>query len=462
MKLTLEQVLKATGGKCLNPDAMGNNLVTSIVIDSRRLEAGSLFVPIKGDNFDGHDFIAKAGAQGAVATLTEQADLPDHQLTTIHVADTRKALLDLAHYYRQILALPVIAVTGSVGKTTTKDLIASVLGAKFKVHKTQGNYNNEIGMPLTVFAATQACELMVLEMGMNHFDEIHRLSMTAAPNHAVITNIGTSHIENLGSREGILKAKLEIIDGLQPGGRVIVNGEDDLLGPVATKNPNFVAYGMDESHYYYATAVKLSDETVEATLVSPTERYDVVIPAPGEHMVYNALAALILAEAYDLTKEQVIQGFMDYVPTKMRMQIIQSANGMRLIDDTYNASPDSMKAALKVLASSEVKGKKVAVLGDMFEMGDHGPGLHREVGEYAASTAIDVLCAVGTIAKNIYEGAQAAQNKDLELYYYETQEDFLKDTKQFEDPLNMILFKASRGMHFENLVNAMRKVNDNE
>lgn len=462
MRLTLDEVIKATGGKCLNPDTMGNNVVTSIVIDSRCIVGGSLFVPIKGDNFDGHDFVTKVFDQGAIATLTEHECTEDHNLTTIYVADTRKALLDLAHYYRQRLALPVIAITGSVGKTTTKDLIASVLGAKFNVHKTQGNYNNEIGMPLTIFDATEACEMLILEMGMNHFDEIHRLSVSACPNHAVITNIGTSHIENLGSREGILKAKLEITDGLDSEGIVVINGEDDMLGPVAAQSSRFVAYGKDAAYPYYAVGTTLSDDAVKTTLVSPTQRYDIIIPAPGEHMVYNALAALVLAEAYGLTKEEVIRGFKAYVPTKMRMQIVQATNGMRIIDDTYNASPDSMKAALKVLDGSEVKGKKIAVLGDMFEMGDHGPALHREVGEYVANTSVDVLCAVGAIAKNIYEGAQLAKKQGLELYYYETQEDFLKDTEQFEDPLNMILFKASRGMHFENLVNAMRKVNDNE
>lgn len=462
MRLTLDAILEATGGKCLNPDTMGDNLVISIVIDSRRIEQGSLFVPIKGDNFDGHDFITKVFKQGAVATLTQRPVVEDPELTTIYVEDTRKALLDLAHYYRKLLALPVIAITGSVGKTTTKDLIASVLGAKYNVHKTQGNYNNEIGMPLTVFATEDDCEMMVLEMGMNHFEEIHRLSMSACPNHAVITNIGTSHIENLGSREGILKAKLEIMDGLEADGMVIVSGDDDMLGPVAMQNTRFVAYGMDSTHKYYAKGIKLRDDSVEATLVSPKGEYEVQIPAPGEHMVYNALAALILAEHYGLTKEEIIKGFTAYVPTKMRMHMIQCEGGMRIIDDTYNASPDSMKAALKVLAGAEVMGKKVAVLGDMFEMGDHGPVLHREVGEYVATLAVDVLCAVGTIAKNIYEGAKSAQKDNLALYYYETQEDFLKDAKVFTNDANMLLFKASRGMHFENLVNAIRKVNDNE
>ncbi|MGL4345488.1 MAG: UDP-N-acetylmuramoyl-tripeptide--D-alanyl-D-alanine ligase [Cellulosilyticaceae bacterium] len=462
MRLTSEDIIKAVGGNCLNPELIGNNLVTSIVIDSREIVEGSLYVPIKGERFDGHQFITKVSSQGAVATLTENEIIEDEKLITIHVSDTRQALLDLAHYYRHQLALPVIAVTGSVGKTTTKDLIASVLGAKFNVHKTQGNYNNEIGMPLTMFDVEDTHDIVVLEMGMNHFDEIHRLTLAANPDHAVITNIGTSHIENLGSREGILKAKLEIMDGLSPNGLMVVNGDDDMLRGVIHQDQRFVAYGMDNAHKYYAKDIKLSDDKVEATLVTPQEQYRVVIPAPGEHMVYNALAAVILAQQYDLTKEQILKGFLEYVPTKMRMNIVLCEDGMRIIDDTYNASPDSMKAALKVLSQSEVKGKKIAVLGDMFEMGDHGPALHREVGSVIGSLSIDVLCAVGELAKYIYEGASTSKEQPVEFYYYETQEDFLKAASQFVEPSNMILFKASRGMHFENLVNAIRKVKDNE
>lgn len=462
MKLSVHDIIKATNGKCLNAEFFGDNLITSIVIDSRQVTENSLFIPIKGDNFDGHQFISSVYDQGATVTLTEQETIDDPRLVTIYVPDTRKALLDLAHYYRQMLALPVIAVTGSVGKTTTKDLIASVLGAKYKVHKTQGNYNNEIGLPLTLFAVEEGTELVVLEMGMNHFEEIHRLSMAARPDQAIITNIGTSHIENLGSREGILRAKLEIMDGLSEDGHVIVNGEDDMLSTVVGQNSRFIAYGMDNAHKYYAKAICLTDEKVEATLVSPTQEYQVVIPAPGEHMVYNALAALILAEQYGLTKEEIIKGFLEYVPTKMRMNIVRCENGLRIIDDTYNASPDSMKAALKVLAQSEVQGKKIAVLGDMFEMGDHGPDLHKEVGAYVATLPVDVLYAIGKISRAIYEGANAAKNTQLETHYYETQEDFLEIAKDLVNASNMILFKASRGMHFENLVKAIRKVNDNE
>ncbi|MEG0502198.1 MAG: UDP-N-acetylmuramoyl-tripeptide--D-alanyl-D-alanine ligase, partial [Cellulosilyticaceae bacterium] len=399
MRLAMQDIAEAVGGRCLNK--VEAKAITNIVIDSRKITENSLFIPIKGDNFDGHHYIGTVFNKGAVATLSEIEEVIDERIATIYVKDTRKALLDLANYYRSLFDLPVIAVTGSVGKTTTKDMISAVLSGKFNVHKTQGNFNNEIGLPLTLFDLEKAHEVVVLEMGMNHFGEIHNLSCTANPNIGVITNIGTSHIENLGSREGILKAKLEILDGLDEGGTLVINGDDVLLAKLSDIGRPIITCGKSEKNTYYATDIVCESTWVKAVIHTPEDSYEVEVNAPGEHMIYNTLVAITVAERLGLTKDEILKGIASYKTGKMRMNIVACTNGITLIDDTYNASPDSMKAALKVLADFKTSGKKIAVLGDMLEMGSHARTLHSEVGAYAVQCGIDTLCSVGELAQHI-------------------------------------------------------------
>lgn len=459
MRLTLEDVLKATGGRCLNADCFGNNLITSISTDTRQIREGSLFIPIKGEHFDGHAFIETAVKLGAVATLTENAEVVNTSLCSIYVPDTKKALGAIAHYYLKLFNIPVIAVTGSVGKTSTKDIIAAVLSAKFNVHKTQGNFNNDIGLPLTLFNLQETNEIVILEMGMNHFNEINYLSKIAQPDIAVITNIGVSHIENLGSQEGILKAKLEILEGLKEEGLLILNGDDALLSTVAYDK--LLTYGKRDSNAYRAESIKMQGDKISATLITPQDTYEVTLNALGEHMIYNGLVAVAIAEYFGLTKEEILAGFLNYTTSKMRMNKIEAENGLILIDDTYNASPDSMCAALKVLESYESKGKKIAVLGDMFEMGAFAPKYHKQVGQQAAQSKIDLLCTIGELAYAIHEGANTKVS-DIEKYHYKTNERFLQDCHNFLQAEDVVLFKASRGMQFEKIVEAIRKVNLNE
>lgn len=457
MKWTIEEIIRAVGGKCLNTPEKGNNLITSICTDSRKIEAGSLFVPLKGEKFDGHLFIPSVYEKGAVAVVTEKSEVEDKNLYMIQVTNTKRALLDLAKYYRSCFTIPVIGVTGSVGKTTTKDIIAAVLSGKFLVHKTQGNFNNEIGLPLTLFEMQEHHQVAVVEMGMNHFGEIHELTQVAKPTIAVITNIGTSHIENLGSREGILKAKLEILDGLDNNGLLLLNGDDDLLQTVDNLPFTVKTYGFDKKHMYYAKDIISYQDTMKATVVTPKDTYAICIHGLGEHMVLNALAGIAIGEYLGLTKQEILTGITSYVPGKMRMNKKLYENGITVIDDTYNASLDSMCAAIKVLENTKPTGKKIAVLGDMLEMGEYGPEFHKKVGEFAAHASIDRICAVGELATYIYE--EAKQSATIETCYFPTKELFEEQMKNILSPGDIVLFKASRGMHFEKMVEAVGKVN---
>ncbi len=461
MELELQAVIQAVGGRCLNPDRLGGHIIRHINTDSRQIDKFSLFVPLKGDRFDGHKFISQVFDQGAAATLTEECIVQDDRLCTIWVKDTKEALLKLAAYYRSLFEIPVIAVTGSVGKTSTKEIIAAVLSAKFNVHKTEGNYNNEIGLPLTLFKLNKTHQVAVLEMGMNHFGEIHNLSMTAHPQIAVITNIGTSHIENLGSREGILKAKLEILDGLDDKGLLVINGDNDMLKTVKGMPYKTIYYGMSHHSAYYAENIKSDKESTVADIFTPNEKYSIKINALGEHMVYNSLAAVAIAEHLGLTKDEIVNGLASYVPSKMRMHIQTFSNRVTVMDDTYNASPDSMHAALKVLKNYPGAKRIIAVLGDMLEMGDYAVSLHQEVGRYACEAEIDILYAVGTLARHIYEGAVDTSSV-LKVMYFHTKEEFLKNVDSLIRSEDTVLFKASRGMHFEELVEAVGKVKCDE
>ena len=292
MELLLQDVIQALDGECLNEGSWDKTKIKCVSTDSRKITTGCLFIPLKGENFDGHAFISTVFDKGAYASLTEERLVRDSRLCMIYVKNTKKALLRFAEYYRSLFDIPVIGVTGSVGKTSTKEIIAATISARFNVHKTEGNYNNEIGLPLTLLKLEQGHEAAVIEMGMNHFGEIHELSLTARPDIAVITNIGTSHIEHLGSREGILKAKLEILDGLSAKGLLIINGDNDLLSTVENVPFKMVKFGLAEKYPYYAQNIVSFSDYTTAEIYTPKGTYPITITALGEHMIYNTLAAV--------------------------------------------------------------------------------------------------------------------------------------------------------------------------
>lgn len=455
MRLKVQDIVEALKGKLLTK-VLKDEWIEEVTTDSRQNMHQGLFIPLKGERFDGHDFIQQVYDKGAIATLTMEDTIKDDRLITIWVEDTQKALLDLAKFYRSTFEIPVVGITGSVGKTSTKEMIAATLSGKWNVHKTEGNFNNEVGLPLTLFKLDKTHDVAVIEMGMNHFGEIHNLTTTALPDVAVITNIGTSHIENLGSREGILKAKLEILDGMNPQGVLVINGDNDLLGTIKDIPVQVVTYGLNAKNDYWAENIRTESMYTLADVTTPNKRYTIRIQALGEHMIYNTLAAIAIAEHYHLNEEEIMRGLASYQPAKMRMHISKMENGLTIIDDTYNASPDSMKAALKVLMEYQVNGKKIAVLGDMFEMGEFAPQLHQQVGAFAHEVQVDLLIAVGELAHYIAEGYQLAGGKNIQ--YFATKEAFLKEINQYIEKEDCILFKASRGMHFEALVEEAGKV----
>jgi UDP-N-acetylmuramoyl-tripeptide--D-alanyl-D-alanine ligase len=444
-KMTVEEILCATGGTLVEGNKKGQ--ITDITTDSRKAEEGMLFIPLQGPTFDGHEFIRAAFDCGAAAVLTQKDIEPLVGKTIIRVTDTMQALADIARFYKAKLSIPCVGITGSVGKTTTKDMVASVLEKKYRTLKTHGNFNNEIGLPLTVFRLNRKHEMAVLEMGMSGFGEIHRLTSIAKPDVAVITNIGMSHIEKLGSQEGILKAKLEITDFFDSQSTLILNGDDPFLSRVrGEKAYHVMTYGIkDTSCDVTAKDIEnLGAEGLRFTVVIGKEEYPAYVKVAGEHNVYNALATVCVGQQYHIPMEDILSGIEEFELTKMRMDI-KDLGAITLINDCYNASPDSMKASLKVL--SDMEGHKIAILGDILEMGEFAEPAHYEIGEEAAKLGIDVLITVGHNAKQIAAGAE--KEGMLDIRSFERTRDCLSYIRETLQAGDTVLVKASRGMRFE-------------
>lgn len=457
--MTLNNIAQACKGiLCGNAEAEA----TCVVIDSRQVLPGGIFIATKGERVDGHSFISQMEEKGALGVVCEK-EPQNCKVPYILVKDSFKALKDIAEFYRQQLTIPVVGITGSVGKTSTKEMIAGVLSEGFCTLKTEGNFNNEVGLPLTILRIRQEHQVAVVEMGISDFGEMHRLSKIAKPDVCVMTNIGQCHLENLGTREGILKAKSEIFDFMNPKGHIIVNGDDDMLQRVSAKSESkLMHFGINPVNEVYASDVMNkgllgSDAVIHIGL----EVFPVSIPLPGAHMVYNALAATAVGKCLGLTKEQIQTGIAGVQSVGGRSNVI-ALEKYTVIDDCYNANPVSMNAAIDLLATA--LGRKVAVLGDMFELGDAECELHREVGIYAAEKGIDVIICTGTLSKHMYEGAVgfaekkeellAAQNR--EVYYFETRDEMLEQLPDILNRGDNILVKASHGMHFEDVVEKLR------
>jgi UDP-N-acetylmuramoyl-tripeptide--D-alanyl-D-alanine ligase len=458
--ILLKDVVEAVSGKLLNDSGIENNYVLDISTDSRKIQKGTLFVPIAGEKFDGHNFIEAALAQGAVCALTEKYDEAImKKKVVIYVKNTIAALGDLARFYISLLDIKIVAITGSVGKTSTKDMIASILSTQYSVIKTQGNFNNEIGLPLTVFNIDDTCDVAILEMGMSEFGEIRYLSSIAKPNIAVISNIGTSHIENLGSREGILKAKSEIFENLKEGGLAVLNADDDMLLTLKEKlGSTVIWFGIENKVGLYADHIQLLGlYGVRCAIHMDAEVLDVNIPSPGKHMVYNVLSGIAVGRALGLSLDNIKKGIENFIPTKMRMNIVSANNDITIINDTYNASPQSMVAAIDVLKSS-AEGRKIAILGDMLEMGNFAQQFHAQVGDYVASCGIDIIICIGEYSKFMYEAAKVSKSLNQQVLYFSSQQDLEKEILNIVKSHDTILVKASRGMYLEKTVDKIEKV----
>ncbi|HHV98112.1 MAG TPA: UDP-N-acetylmuramoyl-tripeptide--D-alanyl-D-alanine ligase [Clostridiaceae bacterium] len=448
--LKCSEIMDAVGGTFLSGNS--ETVITGVSTDSRTISAGNLFIPIAGARFDGHDFIGQAFERGAAACLTHKEDIPDVSGTVIKVSDTLRALGDLASFYRKKFNIPVVGITGSVGKTSTKEMVAAVLSQQYRVMKTEGNFNNEIGLPLTMFSLDKSHQCAVIEMGMSGFGEISRLSRISQPDIAIITNIGLSHIEKLGSRQNILKAKMEILDGLSRNGVVILNGDDQLLSGMRNLLPyKTIFYGLEDDADYQAFDIKTAGEQGTYFKIEINNKtYEVHIPVPGIHNVHNALAAIAAGIELKVPVEKIIKGIGEYTPAKMRLNIL-SFNGIKIINDTYNASPQSMEAALGVLKDIEGN-RKIAVLGDMLEMGSWADKAHKDVGKFAFESGVELLITVGENGRNIARGALDSGMNPEKVHQCETNEEIVNLLEGLMTNGDVILVKGSRGMKMEEIV----------
>ena len=468
--MTLEHIAQACGGTYIGEECDRKKEIQGAVIDSRLVGEGYLFIPIRGARVDGHDFIPAVFEKGALAVLSEQR-LEHPAGPYILVDSTEEAMKKIAAFYRRSLDIKVVGITGSVGKTSTKEMIASVLSEKYRVLKTEGNLNNEIGLPLTIFKIREEHQVAVLEMGISEFGEMHRLAEMAQPDICVITNIGLCHLENLITRDGILKAKTESFEHLAPDGIAVLNGDDDKLCDKKMVNGRpAVFYGIGQEaktaetetgskrlaeKEVYATDVEaIGLEGTKAVIHTPEQQFEVVIPIAGEHNVYNALAAVCVARRLGLDAEEMKLGIEHAHTIGGRSNLIRK-NGITIIDDCYNANPMSMKASLDVLHDGE--GRRVAILGDMGELGEDEAALHEGVGIHAATCGIDACVCVGDLAVHIAEAARKA-NPDFPVYYEKTRESLLEHLNDYVQKGDTILVKASHFMKFEEVVKALEEM----
>ncbi len=448
-KFTVLDILEATSGRLLSGDK--ERIITGVVSDSRKAEEGVLFVPFRGERSNGHDYIKDVLTKGAIS-LTEEK-IPEMPGTVIEVESSQNALGDIAKAYMKRYRVPTVGVTGSVGKTSTKDMISGVLSKKYNLLKSTGNHNNEIGMPLTILELEKENDMAVLEMGMSDFGELDYLSDIARPDVAVITNIGMSHIENLGSQEGILKAKLEITNYFGKDNVLFVNGDDKFLKDISG-DYKIIRYGLGEDSDIRGWDIKNKGILgSEFTLLYEGKSYPVTVKAPGVHNVYNALAAIGIGIHFGVAMDDAIDAVSEVELTDMRLTVEEVGKNI-IIKDFYNAAPDSIRASLKVLKSVEGK-RRVAILGDVLEMGEFAEPEHRKLGKTALECA-DLLITAGENARFIGEGAKELGME--KVVSFPDTDTCASEVKKYIKPGDCVLIKASRGMKFEKIYDKVKEI----
>ena len=443
--MTVTEIASAVKGVWWNPSEQVP-VVSAVSTDSRRIVPGSLFLPWVGEKFDGHLFIDAALDAGAAGCLC--AKLPQNireDKFYIKVADTRLALRDLASAYRDRFEIPFVQITGSVGKTTTKEMIAAVLSQRFSTLKTQANFNNAIGTPLTLLNLAPEHQAAVIETGMNHFGEIRYLGEMVRPTVAVITNVGDAHIENLGgTRQGILQAKCEIFENLQPGGLAVLNGDDELLSGLTLPFETVLCGQHKRCGVRVANVAEHGIDGVTCTVTTARDIYEVTIPSPGAYMIYPAAMAIAIGEHLGLTKAEMLAGIAAYRPVGSRMHLVRCSNDRIIIDDCYNANPQAMAEALRILAQTEHP-RRMAVLGDMGELGDLTEQAHRDMGTLARTLGLNTVVAIGPKAK-------AIQEADPDALWFPTVTEALPAIRAAFTAGTAVLVKASHAMHFTDIV----------
>ncbi|MED1016999.1 UDP-N-acetylmuramoyl-tripeptide--D-alanyl-D-alanine ligase [Bacillus atrophaeus] len=453
IKRTAKKIAEMVKGTLTDP-AYENIVIQGVATDTRKLEKNQLFIPLTGENFNGHTFVGQAFENGVSAVLWNKSEPnPPQDQAVILVDDTLAALQELSKAYLQELGTRVIGVTGSNGKTTTKDMLHAVLQTQFRVHKTEGNFNNHIGLPLTVLSMPEDTEVAVLEMGMSGKGEIDLLTRLANPEAAVITNIGESHMQDLGSREGIAEAKLEITNGLKKDGILIYIGDEPLLNK-RSYSCRTKTFGADEGNDYQLEDVKQTEDGTHFSIKGIDKTF--FIPVLGKHNVLNAIAAFAAGIHFGITPGNAAKGLSGLKVTGMRLELLKSESGVSIINDAYNASPTSMKAAIELIESMEGYGKKMLVLGDMLELGDLEQEFHTECGAVINPAAIDYVFTYGKLGAFIAAGAHRHFDQER-VSHFNDKTELLQAVAEKAEKGDLILFKASRGMKLEEIVKDLMK-----
>lgn len=455
--ISCDEIIEATGGKLIVKGA--NVLYNNVSIDTRAIKDNDIFIALKGENFNANDFVLEASKKGASICVIDEKKFEDIDLdvktSVILVEDTKKALMQLAKCYISKLNLKVVGITGSTGKTSTKDLVAAVLSSKFKVFKTLGNFNNEIGLPMMIFKLDRSYDVAVLEMGMSDFGEIHSLCEAARPHIGIITNVGMSHIENLKTRENILKAKMEITDFFNGDNVLIVNSDNDLLENINSSKFKIIKTGIDSNADFKALDLKVFEKKIIFNILEAGKLIDktIEVDIPGRHNVLNSLLAVACGRELGMDFNEISEGFKKLEATSMRLDITKGEK-FTIVNDCYNASPDSMLAAIDVLCN--ISGKsKIAILGTMMELGTNAFEAHKQVGEYAKLKKIDLLITVGEFNEAYKEGFL-----DIDKYRsFESYDSVISFLEGILSENDVILVKASRSMKFESIVSELSNMN---
>lgn len=452
MQMTFEEMLKAVNGEVIVQGT--ENIFNKLCIDTRKIAKNNVFLAIKGENFNGNDFVLKALELGASIVIVDEVKFDANEVkesgTIIKVENTRKALLDLAKFYRKKLGLKVVGVTGSTGKTSTKDLIAAVLSKKYNVFKTKGNFNNDIGLPLMILELTSDYDVAILEMGMSSLGEIELLADVARPDIGVITNIGLSHIENLKTQENILKAKMEISTFFDEKNVLILNAEDEYLKNINKKGFKVKKIGYNHEYDVYASNIILREDSVKFTANCGDDKFDFELPMAGKHNVLNMMLAIDIAKNLNVSLKDMNEGLSNLKATSMRLET-EKTNKITIINDCYNASPDSMKSSIEVLMTKAAS-RRVAILGDMYELGSKTEEAHEEVGSFAKGK-IDLLIVIGENVNN-YENGFGSEH----IRKFASKDDFFEEVDNLINKDDVILVKASRGMRFEEIISKLKEL----
>lgn len=455
IKRNLKEIQKMCGGNGLKQE-YEEIMIHGISTDSRNINIDQLFIPLVGENFNGHDFITMAIGKGAVASLWNKDEpMPDNNFPFILVDDTTTALQQLAKSYRNQLNIKVIGITGSNGKTSTKDILASLLNTQYKTHKTLGNFNNYIGLPLTILSMEENTEMAVLEMGMDNFGQIELLTSVASPDVAVITNIGEAHLEGLKTRENIAKAKLEILKGLKPNNLFLYYGDDSILRNEVNNIPlnyNTMTYGTNENNNYQAEIVFIN-ETGDSFYLKEPASPEFFLPMLGEHQVLNATAAIAVARYFGISYENIKQGLLNVEKTGMRNELVKG-NGFTILNDSYKSNPSSVVAALNTMYSMKGYDQKIVVLGDMLGMGDEQANMHKDIGKTIDPNEIDYLFTLGEFGQYFAETAKLNFPEDRVLVFFNKPE-LTQKIKEVVKPNALVLVKASRPLAMEEVVEGL-------